>query len=183
MEARNENDLDKAMKHQTESDAREKQVQKNESKLNEFKVKEALGESFPQTLLQLTIVMKEKIDSYSLKFISAVATSILSLLVTLSSLQLSLPFFIFDKKQTPFKSLSLLFTITLPILTVSMFPRLTTLVMYLAQFDKTNAWVCVVNLLVLGFFYLVGYWSILRFNVRPKMMEQQVSTNQPRNNR
>ena len=182
MEAKDNNKLEKSLALQTERDAREKRVQNDERKLNEFKAKEAFGESFPQTLLQLTILLKEGI-SLNFKVISAIVTSILSLQVTLSSLLVSLPFYMFDVKQTPFKSLSLQFAILLPIVTFAMSPRLTTLILYFSQFDKTNAWLCVTILAILGFLYCVGYWCILRFHVRPKMVEGNGSTQQSQNSR
>ena len=170
MVAKNNNELEKSIKLQTERDASEKGVQNDERKLNEFKAKEAFGESYPQTLLQLTILLKEGI-SYNFKAISAIVTSILSLQITLSGLLVSLPFYMFNVKQTPFKSLSLQFIIVLPIVTMAMSPRLTTVILYFSQFDKTNAWLCVTILAILGLLYFVGYWCILRFSVRPKMVK------------
>ena len=96
LEAKEENNTDQVKRLESEKNATEIKVYDGQSKLNEFKAKEAFGESFPQTILQLTIVLKDNIKKMAnnLTTVSAIVTSILSLLFTLTSLSVSLPLYI-----------------------------------------------------------------------------------------
>ena len=111
----------------------------------------------------------------SLGFIgtSAIVTSCLTLLLTLSSLIVSLPFYIHGKKRVQFKNFYHLYLKILPLTSIGVLPRIAVLVMFFsAIIYEVNAWFAVTILVPLILTYLISYWSIIYFYVRPKIIEE-----------
>ena len=154
-------------KNRLELDAKSTQ-----SELNEFKVKEAFGESYPQTLLQLSIVLKKGINP-SFLTISAILSSIGTLMLTISGLTVSLPFYINGKRQVQFKDLKLTFFMILPLMVFGVTPRLMSLVALLSCIKADNAWLGITIIGILSLAHLIGYWSVLLFYVRPKVLAKK----------
>ena len=147
-----------------------------QSELNYFKSHEGVAESFPQTILQMTIKVKDGINELtSLGFIetSAIVTSFVTLLLSLSGLTVSLPFYIHDKRRIQFKSLSHQYLKILPLTSVAVLPRITVLVIFFSAIYVKNAWFAATVLVPLILVYLIFYWSILYFSVRPKMIKEK----------
>ena len=148
-------------------------VHKWQSKLNSFKSHEALAESFPQTVLQMTIKVKEGFSQMTSLGISAIVSSFLTLLLSLSGLIVSLPFYVDGERRVQFKSFSHLYLNILPLTSIGVLPRLMVLVMFFSTIYVGNAWFAITILAPLIFVYLMSYWSILYFYVRPKVIEEK----------
>ena len=111
IKAQSEGSEEEAKKLRLEKDKLELRVHDYQSELNSFKSHEAMAESFPQTVLQMTIKVKGGISKLtSLGFIgtSAIVTSFMTLLLTLSGLIVSLPFYsgVPNKRVHPIKRVS-----------------------------------------------------------------------------
>ena len=171
----------RAKKLTLEKDKWELEVHGFQSKLNSFKGREALTESFPQTVLQLTIQVKDGIDK--LKTLgpigtSAIVTSISTLLLSLSGLTVSLPFFIHGKRRVQFKNFSHLYMKILPLTAIAVLPPILVLVMIFSAIFIMNAWFAVTIFAPLMLAYFISYWGILYFYVRPKIIEENGANHQ-----
>ena len=169
-----------------EKDKLELKVHGYQSKLNSFKSHEALAESFPQTVLQLTIKVKEGISNLKTLGIigtSAIVTSCLTLLLSLSGLIVSLPFYVDGKRRIQFKNFSLLYLNILPLTSIGVLPRLLIWVMFFSAITLVNAWFAATVLAPLILAYFVSYWAILYFYVRPKIIEEKGDDQQHQNSR
>ena len=176
IKAQSEGRDEDAKKLTVEKDKLELKVHGYQSKLNSFKSHEALAESFPQTVLQLTIKVKEGISNLkTLGFIgkSAILTSCLTLLLSLSGLIVSLPFYVHGERRIQFKNFSLLYLNILPLTSIGVLPRLLIWVMFFSAITLVNAWFAVTILAPLILAYFVSYWAILYFYVRPKIIEEK----------
>ena len=149
-------------------DLAEQKLLELESKLQEFKAKESYGESFPQFVLQMTIILKVGIFQWQNQadflVISSIISSFASLMLTIANATISLPLYIYGKKQIQFKSMKFQFGIILPLVTVVVAPRLLSLCLFFSLFALENAWICIA---ILSFFlvtYLIGYWIILKIS-------------------
>ena len=175
VKAKSEGNQDEVKKLTTDKDSKELEVQGYQSKLNEFKSREALAESFPQTVLQLTIKVKEGINKiWSLGFVakSAILTSALTLVLSLAGLTVSLPFYVHGEKRIQSKSFSLLYLKVLPLTIIGVLPRIFVLVMLFSVIYVANAWLAVAILLPMLAVFGISYWAILVFCVRPNMLEE-----------
>ena len=162
----------------SEKDKLELRVHDYQSKLNSFKSHEALAESFPQTVLQMTIKVKEGFSQMTSLGISAIVSSFLTLLLSLSGLIVSLPFYVDGERRVQFKSFSHLYLNILPLTSIGVLPRLMVLVMFFSTIYVGNAWFAITILAPLIFVYLMSYWSILYFYVRPKVIEEKGANHQ-----
>ena len=151
----------------------ERHAHKVQGQLNEFKTKEAFGESYPQVILQLAIVVKNGISTLEPSFnvIQAIVSSIATLVLTITSLTVSLPFYIDETRRVQLKDWKLQYLIVLPLTFFAVLPRLITLVMFFSVFDMTNAWIPFAILVPLVIVYIITYWAILFFYVRPRMKQ------------
>ena len=174
IKAQSEGKEEEAKQHMLEKDKLELKVHDHQSKLNSFKSHEALAESFPQTVLQMTIKVKDSnLTSLGLIGTSAIVTSFMTLLLTLSGLIVSLPFYVNGEKRIQYKSFSHLYLNILPLTSMAVLPRIMTLVIFFSAFYVANAWFAVTILSPLILAYLLSYWSILYFYVRPKIIEEE----------
>ena len=152
-----------------------------QSQLNDFKSYEALAESFPQTVLQLTIKVKDGISKLkSLGFVKAsfIASSFLTLVLSLSGLIVSLPFYVDGEKRIQSKSFSHHYLNILPLTSIGVLPRLLVLVMFFSTIYVVNAWFAFTILTPLILAYFVSYWIILYLSVRPKIIEDKGADHQ-----
>ena len=144
-----------------EKEKSEKELNEFQSELQQFKLFEALGESYPQSILQFSIMMKRGLANFEADKITILSliTSISALLITMSGLLISLPLTIFNAKQIQFKSLSFQFLKILPLTTCIILPRMVTICTFLSLFDSTsgNAWISIVVLSIMLLIYSVSY--------------------------
>ena len=176
IKAQSEGKEEEAKRLTLRKDTWELDVHDYQSKLNSFKSREALAESFPQTVLQLTIQVKKGINKLkNLGFIgiSAIVTSCLTLLLSLAGLTVSLPFYVHGKRRVQLKNFSHLYLNILPLTSVAVLPRIMVLVMFFSAIYVVNAWFAATILAPLILTYFVCYWAILYFYVRPKMIEEK----------
>ena len=140
-----------------------KNLAKRQSELQQFKLFEAQGESYPQSILQFTAILKKGLVNLkpSIITISCLSSSLLILLLTMSGLMVSLPLRIYNQEQVPFKSLVLQY-IKIPLLiALIIIPRMFTLCSFLSIFELSNSWLCIVILLVLVILYSIIYLILL----------------------
>ena len=164
-----EKNMSDAKEFAVKRDLAEQKLLELESKLQEFKAKESYGESFPQFVLQMTIILKVGIFQWyqnqaDFLVISSIISSFASLMLTIANATISLPLYIYGKKQIQFKSMKFQFGIILPLVTVVVAPRLLSLCLFFSLFALENAWICIA---ILSFFlmtYLIGYWIILKIS-------------------
>ena len=146
-------------------DASEKKLHVHQSKLQEFKAHEAFGESYPEVILQFTILLKQgfliNLDTKSSTFTSLVM-SWLNLLVTISGLTISLPFYIYNQKQVQFKSSTLQYCIVLPLMALIIGPRMFTISLFLSFFDMYTGWLSIVILMPLLVAYSIGFGFMMK---------------------
>ena len=160
IKAQSEGRDEDAKKLTVEKDKLELEVHDFQSELNSFKSQEALAESFPQTVLQLTIKVKEGIRNLkTLGFVamSAIVTSCLTLLLTLSGLIVSLPFYVHGKRRIQFKNFSLLYMKILPLTSIGVLPRLLIWVMFFSAITLVNSWFAAMVFAPLILAYFVSY--------------------------
>ena len=172
-------------KHMFKKDTSEKKLHGFQSELQEFKLFEVLGESYPQFVLQLSIILKKGLIQFKVEFVTigALLTSLTAILVTFSGLIVSLPFNIYDQKRIPFKSLMLQYAMILPLTFFVIAPRLLTICTFFSLFsdDKGNAWISIIILALLLFLYSTSYLALLNRLVR-KRGEEIVSFFNPLKN-
>ena len=173
IKAQSEGKVEEAKEQTLLKDQWELKVHNYQSQLNDFKSHEAMAESFPQTVLQMTIKAKDISKLSSLGFIgaSAIVTSFVTLLMTLSGLIVSLPYYVHGKRQIQFKNFSHHYKNILPLTFMAVLPRVMALVIFFSAFYVANAWFAVTILASLILAYFICYWSILYFSVRPKIIE------------
>ena len=143
-----------------------KNLAERQSELQQFKLFEAQGESYPQSILQFTAILKKGLVNLkpSIITISCLSSSLLILLWTMSGLMVSLPLRIYNQEQVeqvPFKSFVLQY-IKIPLLiALIIIPRMFTLCSFLSIFELSNSWLCIVILLVLVILYSIIYLILL----------------------
>ena len=145
----------------------EKKLHKNQSKLMEFKALEAYGESFPQFVLQLTIIIKNGLHIFDGEVIKifSIVSSYITLILTVSGLIVSLPFYIDGKKRIQEKTMKLQYKTVLPKVTFIVTSRLVILCLFLSMFDLDSAWLCstILAIFVLSYFFL--YWILFKLQL------------------
>ena len=109
-----EKNMSDAKDFSVKRDLAEQKLLELESKLQEFKAKESYGESFPQFVLQMTIILKVGIFQWyqnqaDFLVISSIISSFASLMLTIANATISLPLYIYGKKQIQFKSMKFQF--------------------------------------------------------------------------
>ena len=178
IKAQSEGREEEAKKQTLKKEKLELKVHDWQSKLNSFKSHEALAESFPQTVLQMTVKVKDGINN-SLEFVetSAIVTSIVTLLLTLSGLTVSLPFYVHGRRRIQVKTLIQQYLQILPLTSIGVLPRILVLIVFFSAIKVANAWFAVIVLTPLLLAYCAAYWSILYFYVRPKMIEEEAQQN------
>ena len=154
--------------YQRNKDIAEKKLHADQSRLMEFKAFEAYGESFPQFVLQLTIIIKNGLDTFDGEAIKifSIVSSYITLILSLSGLIVSLPFYIDGKKKIQQKTLKLQYVTVMPMTVFIVTPRLLILCLFLSMFDLDSAWLCstILAVFVLSYFFL--YWIMLKIQFR-----------------
>ena len=140
----------------------------------EFKALEAYGESFPQFVLQLTIIIKNGLHIFDGEVIKifSIVSSYITLILTVSGLIVSLPFYIDGKKQIQEKTMKLQYKTVLPKVTFIVTSRLVILCLFLSMFDLDSAWLCstILAIFVLSYFFL--YWILFKLQFRNRLNGQ-----------
>ena len=145
-------------------------LKEKESELQEFKAFEAYGESLPQTIVQLNILVKtgfQNITNFGVY--SSIIAGYLSLLITTSSLILSLPFYINGEKKVQMKSSTLKYAIVLPLSSLNVTPKIITLSLFFSLSSLLNVSSVVTCLLILVLsivMYYIGYFILLMSQIQ-----------------
>ena len=164
--------------YQRNKDIAEKKLHADQSKLMEFKAFEAYGESFPQFVLQLTIIIKNGLHTFDGEAtkIFSIVSSYITLILSISGLIVSLPFYIDGKKKIQEKTLKLQYLIVLPMTVFIVTPRLMILCLFLSMFDVDSAWLCstILAFFVLSYFFL--YWIMLKIQFRKDQVDAASQT-------
>ena len=139
----------------------EKRLNELQSELQQFKLFEALGESYPQSILQFTILLKNGRaqfvkDADAITILSLI-TSMSALVITMSGLLISLPLTIFNHKQIQFKTMGFQFLTILPLTIFIIVPRMLTICTFLLLFNTSNAWISIIVLSSTLLMYSVSY--------------------------
>ena len=133
-------------------------VAKMKSKIQEFKIFEAFGESAPQFILQASIIINAHptmtFSNLELREILTLSSSFISVIWTVCSTFLKLPFIVNGKKEAPFNCWkNYLFVGPLVFFIVT--PRLMALSMLFASFKGL---ICLGIIVVCLFIYAVIFW-------------------------
>ena len=100
-----------------------------------------------------------------------------TLLLTLSGLTVSLPFYVHGRRRIQVKTLIQQYLQILPLTSIGVLPRILVLIVFFSAIKVANAWFAVIVLTPLLLAYCAAYWSILYFYVRPKMIEEEAQQN------
>ena len=159
---------EEAASFQRNKDIAEKSLHFHQSKLMEFKAFEAYGESFPQFVLQLTILIKSGLNTIgndAFKIFS-ILTSFLTIILTVSGLIVGLPFYINGKRKIQQKTLNLQYAFVLPMTVFIVTPRLLILCLFFSMFDTDSAGICITILSGFVSMYFFLYWVMLKLQFR-----------------
>ena len=133
------------------------------SEIQEFKIFEAFGESAPQFILQASIILNANptfaFSNLELREILTLSSSFISVIWTVSSTFLKLPFIVNGKKEAPFNCWKN-YLIVGPLVFLIVTPRLMALSMLFASFKGL---ICLGIIAVCLFIYAGIFW----FNVYP----------------
>ena len=145
---------------------KEDDLAKVKSKIQEFKIFEAFGESAPQFILQASILLNAHptlaLSNLDLIQIVTLSSSFISVIWTVSSTFLKLPFIVNGKKEAPFNCWkNYLFVGPLVLFIVT--PRLMALSMLFASFKGL---ICLAIIVVCLIIYAAIFWIALYQNLK-----------------
>ena len=144
----------------------EDELAKFKSEIQEFKIFEAFGESAPQFILQASIILNAHptlaLSNLELREILTLSSSFISVIWTVSSTFLKLPFIVDGKKEAPFNCWkNYLFVGPLVFLIVT--PRLVAFTMFFASFKDP---LCLAIIAVSVFIYTAIFWILVNRNLK-----------------
>ena len=114
------------------------------SKFDEFRIYEAYGESFPQFVLQLTIILKrlnkgrDVLDLLDQWTILSLVSSYSSLILTVSGMTMTLPIFYKGEPKLLIQNMEVKFTQVLPLTMMTLTPRLLALSLFISSHGFTD---------------------------------------------
>ena len=151
---------------------KEDEVAKVKSKIQEFKIFEAFGESAPQFILQASIILNADptmaFSNLELIEILTLSSSFISVIWTVSSTFLKLPFIVNGKKEAPFNCWkNYLFVGPLVLLMVT--PRLMALSMLFASFKGP---ICLGIIAVCLIIYAAIFWITVYRNLKVNNLKE-----------